>query len=318
MREVGLALTLLLSMSMGMPRTQPACPDGASLRVPGAEQQQVTCLDDLTTAALGGTEYTDPADFAGLHAAGTHNPRGVPGIQIDGYFPDTSTFNTTHGWNHDAQFVIRLPDAWNGKLVVTGAPGVRKQYALDVLISDWALARGYAFAATDKGNNGPDFFRDSSRPGDAIAEWHARVTELTRASSDVVRQRYGRPPARTYMTGISNGGYLTRYALEQHPELYDGGVDWEGTLLLAQGPNLLTYLPTTLREYPAYRDTGSEAAHAAMLSAGFAPGSEFLWDFHYRVYWDLTQRIYRKQFDPGYDGLDPRTAGVPFCASRAP
>ena len=32
------------------------------------------------------------------------------------------------------------------------------------------------------------------------------------------------------MTGISNGGYLTRWQLEKRPDLYDGGVDWEGTL----------------------------------------------------------------------------------------
>jgi pimeloyl-ACP methyl ester carboxylesterase len=286
--------------------------------VPGAERQVVSRLDDLTTAALVGTEYTDPADFAGLHAALTQNPSGVPGMQIDGYFPDTSTFNTNRGWSHDAQFVIRLPDAWNGKLVVTSAPGVRKQYSLDFLISDWVLARGYAFAATDKGNNGPNFFRDGRRPGDAIAEWHARLTELTLAARDIVRQRYAREPERTYITGISNGGYLTRYALEQHAELYDGGVDWEGTLFRAEGPNLLTYLPAALRNYPAFRDTRSEAAHANILAAGFAPGSEFLWEFHYQIYWDLTQRIYRKEFDPTWDGLGPETAGIPFCTPGTP
>jgi len=26
--------------------------------------------------------------------------------------PDTCTFNTTHGWNHDAQFVIRMRAQW--------------------------------------------------------------------------------------------------------------------------------------------------------------------------------------------------------------
>ena len=54
--------------------------------------------------------------------------------------------------------MLRLPDDWNGGLVVTGAPGVRRQYATDVVIGDRILARGYAYAATDKGSSGPEFF----------------------------------------------------------------------------------------------------------------------------------------------------------------
>ncbi len=291
------------------------CANMGAFQVPGAERQQAFCLTDLTTANLVLTGHTDASDWLPLHAAGTRNPTGVPGIQIDGYFPDTSKFNGYYGWNHDAQFVIRLPDNWNGKLVVTGAPGVRRQYALDFLISDWALARGYAFASTDKGNSGTSFYRDGATPGEAVAEWHRRVAELTIATKEVVRQRYGRLPDRTYMTGISNGGYLTRWQLENRPDLYDGGVDWEGTLFLAEGPNFFTYLPTALREYPKYK-AGDQAAHDAMIAAGFAPGSEFLWDHHYAVYWDLTQRVYREEFDPTYDGATE--AGTAFCQSGMP
>jgi hypothetical protein len=53
-----------------------------------------------------------------------------------------------------------------------------------------------------------------------------------------------------------------------------------------------------------------------MIAAGFAPGSEFLWDDHYGEYWDLTQRTYREEFDPGYDGS--LQAGIPFCQSGIP
>ncbi|HEY8371638.1 MAG TPA: tannase/feruloyl esterase family alpha/beta hydrolase [Pseudonocardiaceae bacterium] len=286
------------------------CTRADRIRVPGAEHQVVSCLDDLTTAGTVRTGHTDPADWAGLHASGTRNPSGVPGVQVDGYFPDTSTSNTLHGWNHDSQFVIRLPRKWNGKLVVTGAPGVRRQYSLDYTISDWVVARGYAFAATDKGNGGAEFFTDGTDPGDAVAEWNHRVTQLTVAAKQVVRQYYGHAPRRTYMTGISNGGYLTRWQLENHPELYDGGVDWEGTLWTAEGPNLFTYLPTALREYPKYA-AGDPAAHQVMLDAGFAPGSEPTWEFHHQYYWDVTQRIYREEFDPDYDG--DLQAGIPFC-----
>ena len=122
------------------------------------------------------------------------------------------------------------------------------------------------------------------------------------------------------MTGISNGGYLTRWQLENHPELYDGGVDWEGTLFDAPtGPNLFTYLPAALQQLPDATARGDEAAHERSSRAGFAPGSEFLWDDHYAVYWDLTQRIYREEFDPGYDGAargrHRRSAspGTPVC-----
>ena len=310
-----LALTALL---LGAPLGAAALPAAADTAchvpdVPGAERSEGACLDDLTTAGTVATGHTNPDDWAGLHAAGTTNPSGVPGVQVDGYFPDDSTTNTNHGWNHDSQFVIRLPDDWNGKVVISGSPGTRRQYANDFVIGDWALAQGYAVASTDKGNTGAAFYRDGSRPGGSIREWHHRVTQLARATRTVVAEHYGERPRRTYLFGVSNGGYLTRWQLENRPALYDGGVDWEGTLLRARGPNLMTYLPAALKHYPDYAATGDQAAHDAMIAAGFAPGSEFLWPFHHSYYWDLTQRIYREELDPEWDGdLD---AGVPFCRS---
>jgi hypothetical protein len=292
------------------------CARMARVRVPGAPMQTKDCLDDLTTAGTVRTGHTRPEDWEGLHAAGTDNPSGVPGIQVDGYFPDDSTTNTHHGWNHDSQFVLRLPDDWNGGLVVSGAPGVRRQYANDYIISDWVLARGYAFASTDKGNTGTGFHNDGQRPADAVAEWHHRVSQLAEAAKQAVRTRYGERPRRTYMFGISNGGYLTRWQLENRPRLYDGGVDWEGTLFRDPRPNLFTYLPAALTHYPRYAATRDEQAHKAMIRAGFQRGSEFLWEHHYAVYWDLTQRIYREEFDPAYDG--DLSAGIPFCQSGTP
>jgi fermentation-respiration switch protein FrsA (DUF1100 family) len=287
--------------------------------VPRAEVQDGDCLKDLTTAHTKDTGHTQEDDWRGLNAQGTNNPTGVPGLQVDGYFPDertTPTTNTYNGWVHDSQFVVRFPNDWNGKLVITGAPGVRRQYANDFIISDWVLARGYAFASTDKGNGGVEFYDDESEPGGSVLEWHRRVEQLTKATKAAVKKYYGEAPERTYITGISNGGYLTRYALENTPALYDGGVDWEGTLFRAGGPNLFTYLPVALRNYPEYEATGSQEAHDAMIKAGFEPGSEFLWDEHYTTYWDLTQRIYREEFDPEYDGA--LKAGVPFCQEGTP
>ncbi len=293
------------------------CPRMDRVGVPGARHQVAACLDDLTTAGTVASGHTDLADWTGLHSAATRNPTGVPGIQIDGYFPDDSTSNPTHGWNHDSQFVIRLPKNWNGGLVVAGAPGNRRQYANDFTISDWVLAKGYAYASTDKGNGGLEFYKDGRRPGDAIVEWYHRMTQVTVAAKATVARHYRKAPRRTYAMGISNGGQLVRWALENHPELYDGGVDSEGTLWPPDNrPNALVYLPVALREYPRYAATGDPEAHAAMLRAGFAPGSEFLWDFNYRILWDDTQRRYREEIDPDYDG--DLEAGIPYCQSGTP
>jgi pimeloyl-ACP methyl ester carboxylesterase len=293
------------------------CAGIGAINVPGAEKQDKICLADITTKYLVAVNRTDASDWATLHSQSTRNPPGaVPGIQIDGYFPDTSTSNGYFGWFHDAQFVIRLPDNWNGKLVITGAPGVRRQYANDYVLSDWFVSRGYAYASTDKGNSGTNFQSDGVNPADAIVEWHQRVTELTLAAKEVVKQRYGTAPAYTYMTGLSNGGYLTRHALENHPELYDGGVDWEGVLWRPEGPNILTSLPPALRWYPTWRATGDRNAYDQIIAGGYAPGSEFLWEHHYAVYWDLTQRTYREEIDPAYDGA--LNGGVAFCQTGVP
>jgi alpha-beta hydrolase superfamily lysophospholipase len=293
------------------------CANIGAIQVPGAEKQDAICLPDLTTKYLVAVNRTDASDWATLHSQATRNPPGaVPGIQVDGYFPDTSTTNGYFGWFHDAQFVIRLPDNWNGKLVVTGAPGVRRQYANDYLLSDWFVARGYAYASTDKGNSGTSFQNDGVNPGDAIAEWHRRVTELTIAAKEVARQRYGAAPAFTYMTGLSNGGYLTRYAIENRPDLYDGGVDWEGVFWSPGGPNILTSLPPALRWYPSWRVTRDPVAYENIIAAGYARGSEFLWEHHYGVYWDLTQRTYREEMVPTYDGA--LNGGIAFCQSGVP
>jgi Tannase and feruloyl esterase len=183
-----------------------------------------------------------------------------------------------------------------------------------VTISDWVLDKGYAYASTDKGNNGPRAYADGVKPGDAIAEWHARVSELTVAAKAVLAQRYHRAPRRTYIAGVSVAGYLTRWQLENRPELYDGGIDWNAVLVTPER-SLLSYLPTALTNYPQHA-AGSEAAHQALLDAGFPAGSEPLWGFTYRSFWDPLQRILREELDPTFDG--DTQAGTPFCAPGTP
>ncbi|HZU40311.1 MAG TPA: alpha/beta hydrolase domain-containing protein, partial [Solirubrobacteraceae bacterium] len=117
---------------------------------------------------------------------------------------------------------------------------------------------------------------------------------------------------RSYAVGISNGGYQVRRALETDAgpnRLYDGGVDWEGTLF-TNAENLFSYLPTSLAAWPG-DVLGTPSAVQALAAVGFNPQSEPLWSYHWSVYWGLTQKIYRLEFDPEYTGYTcSSTSGV--------
>jgi hypothetical protein len=96
-------------------------------------------------------------------------------------------------------------------------------------------------------------------------------------------------------------------------------VDWQGVLWLPEGPNLLTFLPVALKNYPRYidpyiSDAGRADARDKMIDAGF-PGKkevdstekaffDALWEYHYENYWNSTQRTFREEFDPYYAGAD--------------
>ena len=342
----------------------------------GAEWIDCHALADLTTT--GNTTYTDnftttgygfPPPASGALNSNKTNPTApaVPGIQVDGYFHDgcnafqpeppqlaafmqtcTPTFvagNTCLSQcHHDAAFVIRIPDAWNGRLLTAGTGGIRDQFSNDFIFSDFAMEKGWAYVSSDKGNMGANFFQGGCDekgvtcgapawpgatcpetpgawcPGAAIAEWTFRIRQATSATRHLLKlvgPLYGHPKGVkfSYMTGASNGGYQTRRALETDlPSdpmgvLYDGGVDWEGTLLIPTVPAGVTkassttgwiifnYLPTSLNTAPQNL-TGDPAAVAAMTAVGFNPASQPLWPYHYGIYWGLTQKAYRLEFDP--------------------
>src|SRR5215216_2440525 len=276
-------------------------------------------LADLTTAGTRGTEYTNTIDWdkpIPLHAKDTEGPtKNVPGLHIDGYFFDDASqttlapnnffgsfFGNRKKYLYDSQFVIRFPNPslWNGKLVITSAPGLRAQYANDFIIGDFVLEKGYAFASTDKGNSGLRFYSADQTPGEAVLEWHRRINQLTEAAKDAAEKYYGESPCRTYITGNSNAGYVTRYALENHPDTYDGGVDWQGPLWSNpespnsdpddKGPNLLTFLPVALKYYPRYVEARDKLRE---MSKTDPKGS---------VYKEICQFAYKAITDAGFPG----------------
>ncbi len=318
----------------------------------GDRLADVQCFEspDLTTANPDTVNPTTPADNAvtpplPFWAFTPTRDRGVispdapdrtpitvhpPGIQLE-----ARVANDPLG---EARFLLRLPDEWNGRLVVAGASGTRSEFNGDFAWSDYVVQKGYAYASQNKGilnfyvvgvspTPPPSdplacrlnpaspvwvHFYDND-PGKPFTEWQDRIAEAARLARDGVKARYGHFPRRTYAVGTSNGGYQVRRAVEEAPDLFDGGVDWEGTYVSPE-ENILETLPPAILNFPDYVASGydaSSAAAQAIRAAGYPPDivlrdgsgnvTASLWRNYSDSFWEVTQCQWQKRLDPTYD-----------------
>ena len=257
-----------------------------------------------------GPGFDPVADARALVLAGTPSPasRPIPGDQILASLAPGQ------------RYVVRVPTAWNGDLVVCGTPATRSEFANDAIFSDFLLARGYAFASSNKGIPYNGIFESAAQTPDpaaayripfdvpgvprdsavvrigalsprriGVASWHDDLPALIAAAKAHVGAARGSRPRRTYAAGLSIGGGQVRWLLERHPELVDGGLEW-ASVYWHPDENILTYLPAFLRHMPAYVASGfaDRASHAAIVAAGFPPdrlgtteAHPSLWNDHY-------------------------------------
>jgi pimeloyl-ACP methyl ester carboxylesterase len=291
-----------------------------STYVPGAHSVVVTRYTDLTTnnPAIGSVSEARRAALAQNDYSGDGKPKrmawytpdvAVPGLEIAGMFGDS-------------KFVIRVPDKWNGKLVVVAAPGVGDERSTDAILSDYVLTKqdlagnSYAYACTDKGTTGeviptPDGkFLPWAKPmtamlteQDSFEEWNVRLHELTVATKEMLKKTRGQAPTYTYLIGMSNGGYAARYAIENDAALYDGMIDWEGVLWRANEENGLSSLSAAVKSWqvikdPKANDTDKAKAYETFTKFGLPAESRILLPFHATFYYLPTVNQFRKQLDP--------------------
>jgi hypothetical protein len=129
-------------------------------------------------------------------------------------------------------------------------------------------------------------------------------------------------PRFTYAVGTSNGGYQVRRAIESAPELFDGGVDWEGTFVDAHAPNLLTDLPAAVLNFADYAAAGLDPDSTAaknIRAAGYPPDivaspTSSLWTNYWGQFWEVTQCQWQKRLDPGYDTYGAGTGTYNYVA----
>jgi len=247
----------------------------------------------------------------------------VPGLQIEARIAEDPL--------GQARVLIRLPDDWNGRLVVAGAAGTRSEFNGDFAWSDYVVQKGYAYVSQNKGvlnftvSNAADptacrlnpssttfvhFYDDD--PGMPFTRWVTFMAEAARLGRAGVQMHYGRDARYTYAVGTSNGGYQVRRAVESQPELFDGGIDWEGTFVAADIPNLLSTLPPAILNYPDYVAAGfnpNSTAARNILAAGYPPDvtttkdgtTVSLWGLHYLQFWEVTMCQWQKRLDPAYN-----------------
>ncbi len=237
--------------------------------------------------------FSPALDALGLVAPGWSDPGRVP-------IPGTLASGS---YAEGERYVIRVPDAWNGKLVIAGTPAFRSEYANDCTWGAYAIAHGYAFASSNKGiassavveplGGGAvphdtytvPFAHPALPPGrfgyrlgalatghGGIAAWNEDYVRLVMAAKAFCAAYAGAAPARTYAVGLSNGGAQVRTLLERRPDLVDGGVEW-AAVYWSPERNFLRDLPTFLRVMPGYRASGALSASdaRALVDAGFPP-----------------------------------------------
>ena len=316
----------------------------------GSQLADATCVDsaDLTTTnpdttpannsiaslpAFAFTPQTDRATIAPSAAKRAPVTKVVPGIQLDGRIASDPT--------GQARFLLRLPKDWNGRLVVAGASGTRSEFNGDFAWSDYVVQKGYAYASQNKGvlnlqlttaadplgcrlnpvsTTFVDFYDNG--PNQQFARWQAYMIKAAQLARQGVASNYGRLPRFTYAVGTSNGGYQVRRAMETAPELFDGGVDWEGTFVDEHAPNLLTDLPAAILNYNDYAASGLDPNSTAaknMRAAGYPPDivaspTSTLWTSYWAQFWEVTQCQWQKRLDPTYDTYGAGTANYNYVA----
>ena len=151
--------------------------------------------------------------------------------------------------------------------------GVLNLYLRFVRLRDATCKRSAVVSAESRSQVWVHFYDND--PAKPFTQWTQYMLKTADLAQKAVKATYNRSARRTYAVGTSNGGYQVRRAMEEAPNLFDGGVDWEGTYINPYGPNILIDLPPAIRNFPDYvasnYDPNSQAAQnirGGRLSAG--------------------------------------------------
>ncbi len=345
----GAALSLIVALSAS---AAPIRCDQALQKI-GKDLADVQCFEstDLTTknplttpannsiAGLPNFAFTPVTDRGVIAPSPAKLPpitKVVPGVQIQARIASDPT--------GQARFLLRLPDDWNGRLVVAGVSGTRSEFNGDFAWSDYVVQKGYAYASQNKGvlnlqlstaadplgcrlnPASPQYvnFYDNG-PGQPFTHWVKYMVAAGEIAQEGVKSAYGKAAQYTYAVGTSNGGYQVRRAIETAPKVFDGGVDWEGTFVdrgrprpphrPAAGHPQLSGLRRLRRSTATARPRRTSSPRAIRPTSSV--GTASLWLNHSNSFWEVTQCQWQKRLDPAYDTYASGTGTYNYTQRRS-
>ena len=160
------------------------------------------------------------------------------------------------GVSYGTGIELRLPLAWNGRLLFQGGGGL--DGSLNPAFGSVsgfpsALARGFAVVSTDGGHRGRSNV-DSSFAVDQQAKLdfaYQAVQRTTREAKSLINRYYGRKPDYTYFMGCSTGGREAMLAAQRLPLEFDGVVAGNASFNLTRvAMNQIWSLQTVTRIAP--------------------------------------------------------------------
>ena len=137
-------------------------------------------------------------------------------------------------------FELRLPAAWNGRLLYQGGggnDGVVRPAVGPQAAPGYALNRGFAVVTTDAGHQGPsaDFGFDPIARTDNAYAAHDRVAVTAK---ELVRRFYGKPADRAYFIGCSGGGRQGMMFTQRFPSYFDGVIAMAPAMRVSKGATI--------------------------------------------------------------------------------
>ncbi|MFG2102752.1 hypothetical protein ACGFJ5_19365 [Micromonospora echinaurantiaca] len=184
---------------------------------------------------------------------------------LDPLVVDGRPTTVRQGVHRHAGYIVEVPARWNGDLVLW-AHGYRGQEKVlfpeppGFGLRQRLIEQGYAWASSSYYSNGFDI-RSGVLSTKDLATHFGRLVER---------------PHRTYLAGVSMGGYIIARSLEQYPGFYDGalpmcGVLGDQTLLdFFLDYNLVAQALAGVRAYPTPADYLTNAVPRIQLALGLA------------------------------------------------